>query len=283
MVHKACLGKELERRRGGFSLIEIMITVMILGIGLVMVAGAFPVGLRYFSDSVDATTAAMLARSIISRLQAGRTAQYQGSTDPSNPIISRYAQVAIDECFEEGSSAVQYLFETSDGRHTDADGRPGELLADQGMGKDIDVWFVEAERISGMDERFGCQVFYQQIRHPLTSSGGRAACYQVFVVVQKSPLRTVADTSWAERFEAPSAPRTVTVDGTKVTWPAGFNVRPGAVLVDLQTADWYKVIEVNGDELTLNRAGGAVGTHPVRAINDTVGVFRAVVAKGSIR
>ncbi len=47
----------------GLTLVEILATVLIMGLGLIMVAAAFPVGLDQMRQSIDDTQAAMAARS----------------------------------------------------------------------------------------------------------------------------------------------------------------------------------------------------------------------------
>ena len=50
------------RHRSGFSFVEILFAVMILGIGFILVAGVFPVAINQTQANGDETTAATLAR-----------------------------------------------------------------------------------------------------------------------------------------------------------------------------------------------------------------------------
>ncbi|HEX8914637.1 MAG TPA: prepilin-type N-terminal cleavage/methylation domain-containing protein [Humisphaera sp.] len=50
------------RRRGGFSFVEVLFAVMILGIGFIMLAGIFPVAMRQAADTLDETLAMSMAR-----------------------------------------------------------------------------------------------------------------------------------------------------------------------------------------------------------------------------
>ncbi len=54
--------------RPGFSLLELMIAIMILGIGVVMVATVFPVGLEISRDTIQTTLAAPVAESALNTL-----------------------------------------------------------------------------------------------------------------------------------------------------------------------------------------------------------------------
>jgi prepilin-type N-terminal cleavage/methylation domain-containing protein len=268
-----------DRSGGGFSLVEILIAVMILGIGLVMVAGAFPVGLRYFKATADETTAGLLARSVLSQLQAMRTEQYlayeQGGTEW--PRAEAWGQVAVDECFREDTTDVVYLWDT--GAHNS--GGPGSLLADQGLGADVDDWMPVSERTSGVDDRFGCQVFYKRMNDPLGNSPSTGPTYEVFLVVQKVAEGLTA-TDWHDRFPRPSPEVTLASGGTTVTWPSssGFTVLPGAFLYEVGTGNWAEVAEVNGSTLRLNRS---LAAGKVRAINYCVSMFRGVVTKEALR
>lgn len=57
-----------EKLRAGFSFVEVLFAVMILGIGFIMVAGIFPVSIQQVGTTVDETNAAMIARGASARL-----------------------------------------------------------------------------------------------------------------------------------------------------------------------------------------------------------------------
>jgi len=272
----------MRRRFGGpagFSLVEILISVMILGIGMVMVAGAFPVGLRYFQDATDETTAGHLARSMLSSLQAMRTRAYEAYEQKSegNARAEPWSQAAVVECFRTDTEEVVYLWDDT----THNSSGPGKLLADQGLGSSIDDWMPREERISGVDDRFSCQVFYKLVSDPLGHAPIRSGTYEVFIAVQKAPEMTGV-TDWSALFPPPSGVTTVTGSGTSVTWPASsaFTVRAGALLVNVDGGDWAEVVEVSGATLRLSRA---IGGTRVRAINNCVAMFRGIVSKEAVR
>lgn len=260
----------------GFSLVEIMIAVMILGIGLVMVAGAFPVGLRYFRASSDETTAGLLARSVLSSLQAMRTKQYEayefGSSDPRAEL---YGQAAVVECFRIGGGDVVWLW---DADLHDGSGEGG-LLKDEGLGDNIDDWFPADERRCGVDERFHCQVFYKLMSDPLGNVPSRIATYQVFLIVQKAPEGTKL-MGWNVRFPDPFSV-TLGEGETKVTWSSSEGaVRPGAFVYGVTSGNWARVVDVDGDTLTLNRS---IGAGSAGVVNNCIAMFRGIVSKEAIR
>src|SRR4051812_13587494 len=66
-------------RRRGFSFIEILFAVMILGIGFIMIAGIFPVAISQTAATQDETIAATLGRNgigVMSNLPAGARTWY---------------------------------------------------------------------------------------------------------------------------------------------------------------------------------------------------------------
>lgn len=54
-------------KRRAFSIVEVMFAIMILGIGFIMVAAIFPVGIQQGRDAVDETTGQTIARQAASR------------------------------------------------------------------------------------------------------------------------------------------------------------------------------------------------------------------------
>ena len=54
-----------------FSLVEVLFAVMILGIGFIMVAAIFPVGIQQGRDAIDDTTGRTIARAAANRAAAG--------------------------------------------------------------------------------------------------------------------------------------------------------------------------------------------------------------------
>jgi len=72
------------RSQGGFSLIEILMAVAILGVGMTMVASVFPVAVDQSRQSVDETMAALSARSVAAVLRARRGKVLHWCRDPNN-------------------------------------------------------------------------------------------------------------------------------------------------------------------------------------------------------
>ena len=62
-------------RRSGLTLIEVLATVFVLGMGLIMVGAAFPVGVDQMRRTKDDTNAAELARSALDMIRAQNFAQ----------------------------------------------------------------------------------------------------------------------------------------------------------------------------------------------------------------
>jgi prepilin-type N-terminal cleavage/methylation domain-containing protein len=56
-------------RRAGFSLIEVLIAIMVLGIGLLMIAAIFPVGGNWTRQSTEETVAQSIAHTAVSLIQ----------------------------------------------------------------------------------------------------------------------------------------------------------------------------------------------------------------------
>ncbi len=74
--------------RGGFSFVEILFAVMILGIGFILIAGIFPVAINQTQSNGDETIAASTARSaatIIANLP--NTSAYMSAATSSTPTL----------------------------------------------------------------------------------------------------------------------------------------------------------------------------------------------------
>jgi len=272
------------RRTDGFSLTELLIAVMILGIGMVMIAGAFPVGLASHSESVDRTMAGMLARTAISRLTVLRTQNGSGDFSGSDSVLYDFwPQVSVAECFSTPAAGaaeqVAYLFDRSGGGPThNKTTAGGRILSQAGLGDDIDAWLPRSERVAAADPRLGYHVFYRLMNDP----GGtdRERTYVVYVVVQRTPSGAESG-SFDERFPPPSAPLSVAeVDGAELQLDDGYAAQAGALVVDCGTGDWCRVASVAGKTLTLTqppRAG--IEGRKVRIVNHAVVVLAGVVNK----
>jgi prepilin-type N-terminal cleavage/methylation domain-containing protein len=268
--------------RTGFSLVEILIAVMILGIGLVMIAGAFPVGLQYYGESNDKTIAALLAHSAVAAVKMYRTPDaetaFTASTDWTY-FADAKGQLAVCECFN-ASAGVKYLFDPS------VPGHSGGLLESMLGGADINDWLPQSERVYRPDPQYACQLFYQRMSEPDHGGapGSATRMFQVFVLVQKSPAGRTG--TYDQRFPPPSAPLAVGgVNATAQTFTldASAAVAEGAAVIDLSTGDVYSVIEVTvaGGVKTVRVARSPAGLsgHSIRVVPNVVGVFTSVVSK----
>ena len=91
------LDRPLHRseRRSGFSFVEVLFAVMILGIGFIMVAGIFPVAMSQTAATQEDTIGAALSRGAVATF-AG--VAYSERLIPSNGIVLRLTDdsVSID-------------------------------------------------------------------------------------------------------------------------------------------------------------------------------------------
>ncbi len=77
-----------KRHMSGLSLIEILITVVILSIGLLGIAGMQAFGMRYSHDSYARSQATMLANELIERMHANPDAVANGDYDDADNNIA---------------------------------------------------------------------------------------------------------------------------------------------------------------------------------------------------
>ncbi len=77
-----------DSKKAGFTLLEVMVAVIVLGFGLLAIMHLFPIGLRASKISQDTTVASFLAQAKIEELKntgwsqiAGGTEAYGGITD----------------------------------------------------------------------------------------------------------------------------------------------------------------------------------------------------------
>lgn len=67
--------------RSGFTFIEVLFAVMILGIGFILIAGVFPVAIQQVESNADDTTAAMAGRGALASLAAAMPWSEMNPTD----------------------------------------------------------------------------------------------------------------------------------------------------------------------------------------------------------
>ena len=268
----------------GFSLVELMIALMILGIGMVMIAGAFPVGLAFHEEAIDETIAGLLARTAVSRLTLLRTRdQYTRNQPPGGDpdwggqerkdggYRDFWGHLSIVECFED-STELQWLFDS--GQHA------GGLLTTQQLGSNIDTWLPKRERIYRSDEKYGFQIFYHRVADPGTGDLGGSMTFVAYVAVQKADVKE-SDT---EPYDLLPTPRKATVASTgsenSITLSGGGTVAAGAILGTVEDGSWYTVRNVDGDgTLHLTRSPSGLEGKQVWVVNQAVEVFAAVVNK----
>ncbi len=80
-------------RRGGFSLIEILVALAILVIGMAGVIATFSSGISLHKQGIDQTSAALVAESVLERMQAaalaGKSAEELSTgSDGANQFVS---------------------------------------------------------------------------------------------------------------------------------------------------------------------------------------------------
>lgn len=84
-------------KNAGFTLLEVLISVIILSIGLLGLAGLQGMGLKLTNDSMNRTVAALLANDMIDRMRANVAAATLGITSPYNNPTKAYT--ANSSCY----------------------------------------------------------------------------------------------------------------------------------------------------------------------------------------
>jgi len=100
-----------RQSHGGFSLTEILMAAAILGVGMTMVASVFPVAVDQSRQSVDATMAALSARSAAAMLRARRDRVLQWCRDPNNNT-SKDGPINLTTLVEEKTGGIDPLPDT---------------------------------------------------------------------------------------------------------------------------------------------------------------------------
>jgi hypothetical protein len=78
-----------ERTRAGFSFVEVLFAVMILGIGFIMLAAIFPVAIQQAQTSSDETTSAAIAWNALTTIQEKLT---DTELPPAGPLDARFTE-----------------------------------------------------------------------------------------------------------------------------------------------------------------------------------------------
>lgn len=69
------------RGRAGFSLVEILMAVMILGVGMIMIASVFPVGANWARQNIEETIGSIVAKNAVGIIQTRYTAANLDTVD----------------------------------------------------------------------------------------------------------------------------------------------------------------------------------------------------------
>lgn len=78
------IGSAVVAGRGGFTLVEVTLAILVVALGLLSVFSLFPTGLRASEDDVADTRAGMFAETVFGRMRAGADELVQWS-EWSNP------------------------------------------------------------------------------------------------------------------------------------------------------------------------------------------------------
>jgi uncharacterized protein (TIGR02598 family) len=83
----------VNARRHGFSLVEVVLALGLVGFALLAILGVVPVGLKSASESIDATRTSIIAADTESRIRASVTSANFTSAKP--PITLYYSRDGI--------------------------------------------------------------------------------------------------------------------------------------------------------------------------------------------
>lgn len=146
-----------------FTLLEVMFAILLLGVGLVAVAGIFPIAGSIQRDTVDQTLAQSVATSAEAVLmEKGITAADLTLSVPNFYLLAAAKIPERDRCYP--------YFEDADGN-----GTPNEPSNSRGL--DEDHTFTSAAASSIKRQMYWCPVFY---KNTLTNN------WQVFVFVMRN-------------------------------------------------------------------------------------------------
>ena len=83
-----------ELKKSGFSLTEVLIAVNILAVGMIFIAGVFPVGIRLTTTSIEQTTAAVVADEAFAKIRLFTDPNNLGSVDLSGLAVDTLTDFA---------------------------------------------------------------------------------------------------------------------------------------------------------------------------------------------
>src|SRR4051794_22937892 len=76
-----------RRAASGFSFVEVLFAVMILGVGFIMVAAVFPVAIQQAQNASDESVSAAVAWNALTLIQEKfSSAELPGAGAPENPV-----------------------------------------------------------------------------------------------------------------------------------------------------------------------------------------------------
>src|SRR4051812_33115754 len=95
-------------RRGGFSFVEVLFAVIVLGIGFIMIAAVFPVAISQTKTTTDETAAAAIAREGVNYLQniPGSTTAMPATDLGAIPPIGAAAAASLSTTTIAGGATV---------------------------------------------------------------------------------------------------------------------------------------------------------------------------------
>lgn len=203
--------------RGGFSFIEVLFAVMILGIGFILIAGVFPVALSQTAASQEESSAATIARSAaatLSQIPRSRQLFVRSATDTG---------MAPPEKAEAGSWPRAFRFQE-------------DFLAGYDVGTTTTDKFalIRADVINQNDPRYAWIAMVMRYRDP---SGQPASTAQAIVVPVKARNTSTFSFPDLQQNLVP-VPVTVTLiegnanpDQVRITGARATAAAPGAVIV----------------------------------------------------